>query len=604
MGDRAIPILSESPAVVFGAPGMHPVRRLQAGRMRIDYIGPAGSFGPVTYSIADVLHGVVPPSTFRGKYVLIGATAASQSDRVASPFLHRSDAHGDEHGVLMPGVEVLANAVTTILHGRFYSETSDWAAFLWAASVAALTLLVLDRTQGRFETARQAGSLALIALGVVLAGYLEYTRWRVIPPLVPALAGLVCAALSSLSYRAFFASAELDASIADLSRSSEALPAAAAGERAKSEWLPRGLEWKARKVRELNERLVERAGFVDQALRSVEDGLIITMRDGAITFANRSASAILNTPAKSLRGRNLLLRLGIDDHDLLDRVVSGRERIEREIEMPGVRTRRYILRLAAVPAGPDGAGEIVGIVASLSDITRHHELQQTKNDVIALVSHEMRTPLTAIQGMTELLANYELDAGRRKEIAAVINDEVKRLTGMITEYLDITRLESGATAVRKTPIRVDALLQRIVLLHEPAAARRRIPIQLEVERGMPALFADAGLLTRAVENLLSNAIKYGLDGVPILVRAARDGDAIAISVSDQGTGISEEHLSRIFDKFYRVPRVEDAGVPGTGLGLALVREIAELHGGAVTVTSEVGSGSTFTLRTPLRMEEA
>ena len=102
--------------------------------MTIDYIGPAGSFEPVTYSLVDVVQGAVPAERLRGKYVLIGATAASQGDRVASPFLHQTDAHADQHGVLMPGVEVLANALNTILRARFYSETGDLSAFLWAAA--------------------------------------------------------------------------------------------------------------------------------------------------------------------------------------------------------------------------------------------------------------------------------------------------------------------------------------------------------------------------------------------------------------------------------------------------------------------------------------
>jgi two-component system sensor histidine kinase SenX3 len=102
-----------------------------------------------------------------------------------------------------------------------------------------------------------------------------------------------------------------------------------------------------------------------------------------------------------------------------------------------------------------------------------------------------------------------------------------------------------------------------------------------------------------VENLVSNAIKYSPNNTQVTVTAARDGESVAISVADQGYGIPEADLSRIFEKFYRVPRVEDAGVPGTGLGLALVREIAELHGGTVTVASKINLGSTFTLRIPL-----
>jgi two-component system sensor histidine kinase SenX3 len=115
---------------------------------------------------------------------------------------------------------------------------------------------------------------------------------------------------------------------------------------------------------------------------------------------------------------------------------------------------------------------------------------------------------------------------------------------------------------------------------------------------LPTLVGDGDLLSRAVENLVSNAIKYSPGGTEVTVSASSDDSSVSIQVTDQGCGIPEANLARIFEKFYRVPRVEDAGVPGTGLGLSLVREIAELHGGSVAVRSEVSAGSTFTLRLP------
>ena len=270
---------------------------MQTGRITIDYIGPAGSFEPVTYSVSDVLSGVIPGSRFRGKYVLIGSTAASQGDRVASPFVHRTDAHADEHGVLMPGVEVLANALNTILRSRFYSETSDWSALFWAALIASATLLALDRSQGKLEAARMAGALAALAAATTLAAYLEFTRLLIFPPLVPGLFALASAAIMGLVRRSLAASTQLDAGIARLSQSSGILAAPHdQPDSPKRGWLPHGLEWKAQEIQQLNARLVERAQFVDLALKSVEDGLIIATSTGTITFANRSAAAISAGP--------------------------------------------------------------------------------------------------------------------------------------------------------------------------------------------------------------------------------------------------------------------------------------------------------------------
>ena len=595
-GEHSIPLeLAPSPSIVSqsGVPPVH----LNSGRMTIDYIGPSGSFDPVTYSLVDIVQGAVPAERLRGKYVLLGATAASQGDRLASPFVHLTDPHADQHGSLMPGVEVLANALNTILRQRFYSDTGDGTAFLWAFLVAAITLMALEFAQGPPEFARQAIALATVAILTFAAAWFEFLHLEIFPPVVPVSIAFASAAVLGLLSRNLAASSRLDQSIETLNQSS-AILVPPPGESVLSDrpWLPRGLEWKAQKIGQLNARLVERAKFVDQALRSVEDGLLIATPDTDITFANPRAAEILQSPGHRLEGQNLLDRLHLEP-DVLRRLVVDRVRVEREIEIPNHRSNRYILRMAAV-VSEDGTA--VGIVASLSDVTRQHELQQTKNDVIALVSHEMRTPLTAIQGMTELLANYEIDAPRRKELSAAINGEVKRLTAMITEYLDITRLESGATPLRKSPLKLEPVLQRTALMLEPVAEERGIRLSLRPPPLLPVVFADPDLLARALDNLVSNAIKYSPHGTVVSIEAAADARGIAITVTDQGYGIPEADLSRIFEKFYRVPRVEDAGVPGTGLGLALVRDIAELHGGSITVTSKVHQGSTFTLRIPQR----
>jgi two-component system phosphate regulon sensor histidine kinase PhoR len=694
--------------------------------MNIDYIGPAGSFAPHTFSLAEVLDGKIPPGSLRGKYVLVGATAASMGDRVASPFVHHADVRGDQHGALMPGVEVLANALNTILRSRFYTTTPDWLAFLFAALAAAMILGLLAMAQGRHELLKQVGALAGGAAGILLAGYLLFTRFLIFPPLTPGLVSFASAGILGLLRKLLITSRRLDSTIAEMARggasagpessaegaaesiagltgatavaifgpgeagqyrflagygalsmpgvnvgrpvtvqsergrpvrfylssaakegenemlvvplgepaetsgmlviahapgrrpSSEkiqlatAIASAAAGMATEtdaaatpSRWrLPRGVEAKARLLDRLNQRILARARFFDLALRSVEDGLVIAGADGRITFVNRRAAAYLGSNEQGLIGRNLFERLAEAEggaaavEEPLTRLLIDRNPIEREITIRGARPRRYILRVAAVSEGENPRSPVLGIVACLSDITRQHDLQQTKNDVMALVSHEMRTPLAAIQGMSELLAQYDLDRERRREMNTAINDEAKRLTLMITEYLDITRLESGATVLRRSPVRVESLVERSLLLLDPLAGQKRMRLVRRFEANLPAVLADPDLLARAVGNLVSNAIKYSPAGTEITVRVRADAGGVAVEVSDCGPGIPAADLDRIFEKFYRVPRVEDADTPGTGLGLALVREIAELHGGTVTVTSTVGAGSTFTLCIP------
>ena len=609
LGARTIRLDTAAPPVAIIPSASTQV--LHGGRMTIDFIGPAGSFGPVTYSLSDVVAGRVPAEKLRGKFVLIGATAASLGDRVASPFVRYTDARADQHGALMPGVEVLANAINVILSARYYTEASDLTAFLWGAAIAMLTLMLLEWAQGGREILKQLGVLLGMAALVLLASYLAFLKLLFYPPMVACLVAFACAGLLGLSRRSLVASARLDANIAELALSGDLLAPAGPGipgpyhwaqggpVSLSRGWLPKGLEWKARILSELNARLLDRAKFVNFALRSVEDGLLIADPEGLITFANRSAGAILGVPARGLVGQSLTHRLpGSVDAETLVRLVSERGHVEREIAIRGLRTLQYTLRLAAVSADEKGEGPVLGIVASLSDVTRQYELQQTKNDVISLVSHEMRTPLTAIQGMTELLAAYDVEPGRRREMNLAINDEVKRLTRMISGYLDITRLKSGATAMRLSPLRAESLLERILILLEPVAAQRQIRMVSNFPADLPPFLADADLLSRAVENLVSNAIKYSPDGTAVTLSARAEEEYVAIEVADHGYGIPAADLERVFEKFYRVPRVQDAGVPGTGLGLALVREIAELHHGSVSLRSEVNQGSTFTLRIP------
>jgi two-component system phosphate regulon sensor histidine kinase PhoR len=593
LGWRRIPLdTSASPVPIAQTQGRaNPAPVVPGGRMTIDAVGPAGSFGANTYSLADVAEGSVPPAKFHGKYVLIGATTGSP----------------------MPAVEVLANTVSTILRSRFYSDPSNWTAFFWVALIAAITVGLLEVAQGGHELLRQVAVLAGVAGAILLASYCAFTWLLMLPPLAPGLVSFASAGVLGLLLRSLDASARLDANIEELAYSGDLLAPAGSGIAGPYHhwvkggpvtlargWLPKGLEWKARTLSELNARLLERAKFVDLALRSVEDGLVIAAPDGRITFANRAAGAILGSTARGLVGQNLQRRLaGTLDDDTLARLVSDGVRIDREIVVRSARPRHYTLRMAPVSAGDAADGPVLGIVASLSDVTRQYELQQTKNDVISLVSHEMRTPLTAIQGMTELLAEYDVGPERRREMNLAINDEVKRLARMISEYLDITRLESGVTVLRPSPLHLETLIERVLVMLDPVAGQCGIRLVRNFAAGLPALVGDADLLSRAVENLVSNAIKYSPGGTDVTVSASNDDSAFSIQVADQGYGIPEAGLARIFEKFYRVPRVQDADVPGTGLGLSLVREIAELHGGSVTVRSEVNAGSTFTLRLPL-----
>ncbi|MDT5059780.1 MAG: hypothetical protein QOH63_239 [Acidobacteriota bacterium] len=773
LGTRTIPTATETFTVNLKTYDAHSrVDTLRADRMLIDYTGPPGSFSHQTFSFADVLDGRVSPQSFHGKYVLIGATAATLGDHVASPFVHAEGGTGEQHGELMPGVEVLANAMNTILRARFYHEVPDWLAALLAALVAAAVLGSLAIAQGRFESAKQIG--ALIGLLAIILGvsYIAFVYWFIVPPVVPALISFGVAAPLALLRRSLMTSYALNTRVAELTSANEWFPLSVpergganhlhsnptsliarltgantvaiyanksdAGERytlvasngttgiqslnkdeledavslaqlaphhsitednlqgtenlsgrllleeqqhtdseprarsfvfqiggaddlqgalligqlptqelrtdtlrlcveiaaayimrneAEKTWaqpssppwhLPRGVEWKTHALGSLHRRLLARTRFVDRALRSVEDGLIMADISGHIAFVNPRAAEILGITERALVGSDLFQRLKEVEHptiengqnmargerEMLMRLVIARAPVERQITVGGIPPRYYMLRLSAVTSTDDGAGQILGLVAALSDVTEQHELQEMKTDVMTLVTHELHTPLTAIQGMSEVLAQFEVNEERRREMHLAINEEAKRLARMINEYLDIARLESGARPLRLVPVRISTLIERALLLLDPLAAQREIRIVRRLAQNLPALLGDADLIAQALTNLIANAIKYSPVKTEIIVEARTTSDALLIEVADHGYGIPAEVLPRIFEKFYRVPRVEDADAPGTGLGLTLVREIVELHGGRVMVESEPGVGSIFSVRLPLSSESS
>ena len=214
VGSRKIPFdAAERNLFVINKDADSRLTTIQPMRMTIDYIG---AFAAQTISFADVLDGKISPEKFRGKYVLIGATAATLGDRIATPFVHAENADGDQHGDLMPGVEILANEINTILRERFYQNVSDSATAFGAALVAFAVLFLTGIAEGKFEAAKQIGGLGALFVLILLASYFAFTRAFIILPVVPLLASFGAATPLALLRRSLAASADLDLRIAEL----------------------------------------------------------------------------------------------------------------------------------------------------------------------------------------------------------------------------------------------------------------------------------------------------------------------------------------------------------------------------------------------------
>ena len=216
------------------------------------------------------------------------------------------------------------------------------------------------------------------------------------------------------------------------------------------------------------------------------------------------------------------------------------------------------------------------------------------------VTHEMRTPLSAIQGSSELISRYSLTEEKRQQIALLINSESKRLARMVEIFLNVERLSAGQMELKREAIPVKEMMEICVERVRPLAERKHIGITLEPIPEDLNLTGDRELMEYACYNLLTNAVKYSPQRTEVTASAWRDDALVRIAVKDQGIGMDQKEVKQIFQKFYRTKKAEESGEAGTGIGLSIVQQIVEQHGGRIEVTSRPGAGSCFTVVVPAR----
>jgi signal transduction histidine kinase len=229
------------------------------------------------------------------------------------------------------------------------------------------------------------------------------------------------------------------------------------------------------------------------------------------------------------------------------------------------------------------------------------EAERTRyQQAVQFVSHEMRTPLAAIQGSSDLMRRYRLSEEKQQQLAETIGSESRRLARMIEAFLSVEQLSAGQMELKQEVISAQEVLGICLERVRPLAERKQIRIRLEM--GEEALLAgDRELMEYAVYNLLTNAVKYSPAETEVSVRVSRDAGHVRISVQDQGMGMDRRELKQVFRKFYRTRGAEASGEAGTGIGLAIVEQIVTLHGGKIEVASQPGKGSCFTLVLPAQV---
>jgi PAS domain S-box-containing protein len=335
-------------------------------------------------------------------------------------------------------------------------------------------------------------------------------------------------------------------------------------------------------------------------LSATRDGLVVADDTGVVTTINRAACEILGVACDQVVGVRATIDslLGTESCETgADAGVCVPAEIEREIEMADPR------RIVYVRQDPirDSRGELLGSVVTLRDVTTERDVTQMKNEFVSTVSHELRTPLTSIKGYIDLILDG--DAGEvdeiQREFLGIVKENTDRLVQLINDMLDISRIESGRIHLNIQPLDVSESLIGTADTFRAVLDQKGHRLELDVEPDLPLVAGDRDRIGQVLINLTSNAIKYSPEGGVVTLGARAEGREVIVSVRDEGLGIAEENLPRMFEQFYRVDSAMTREIGGTGLGLSICKSIVELLGGRIWVETELGKGSTFSFSLPV-----
>lgn len=387
----------------------------------------------------------------------------------------------------------------------------------------------------------------------------------------------------------------------------EAAKSIAAGEYGKRVLLPTGDEVGALAA-SFNEMSVACANQIAQMdhdrqqllaiFRGMVEGVVVLDAEQSIQFLNEAAAQLLDTNLSAAQGRKIwhLFRhrqLG----EAVDRILASDDPLRCELEWAGPERKVFAVHGTRLPGEP-----IRGAVLVFHDITHLRKLERVRQDFVANVSHELKTPLAAIQATVETLLDGALqDSEHNVRFLERVRENADRLHRLVQDLLTLGRIESGQEIMEIQPIALQPLIESCLSRQSDRAKGKGLVLEQASADESVYVMADEDALAEIVDNLLDNAIKYTPQG-QIRVRWFREGDHAVLEVSDSGVGIPEKDLPRVFERFYRVDKARSRELGGTGLGLSIVKHLVHTLSGTITATSEVAVGSTFSVRLPAAAE--
>ncbi len=380
------------------------------------------------------------------------------------------------------------------------------------------------------------------------------------------------------------------------------------GERPGSRWpefdtvefekLSVGIQRLANRLKENILQLEHQNNQQTAVLASMAEGVVAFDTYHRVISLNQAAARLFDCDVRTVNGRPI--DEVIRDGQLLEfaaRTLEAEHPIEEDMDLGG-KQMRYLQ--AHGTALRSMQGRVLGAVIVLNDVTRLRRLENVRRDFVANVSHELKTPITSIKGFVETLLDGALhDSENAERFLRIVAQQSDRLNAIIEDLLSLSKIEEreDRSDIILDKASIGAVLDNAVGQCQTKARERDIRIHVSHDEDC-SVPMNAPLMEQAVINLLDNAIKYSDAGKQVHVSAQKSGAWLTVAVSDQGCGISQEHLPRVFERFYRVDKARSRKLGGTGLGLAIVKHIAQAHQGHVEVDSAVGQGSTFQIRLP------
>jgi PAS domain S-box-containing protein len=329
-------------------------------------------------------------------------------------------------------------------------------------------------------------------------------------------------------------------------------------------------------------------------LSSSADPILVIDQDSRVMLLNPAAERVFNVVASAVRGKPVSEVVGTD---VLLQLLSGEVENSSTIEWQDSSNKAFAPRVSDVC---EEDGSRIGRVLVLRDITHYKNLRENQAEFVSTVSHDLRSPLTYMQGYATMLPMVGELNEKQQGFADKIITGIAQMSDLVEKILDASRLDpEGNYQLKREPVDVVKMIYDVQGFHAPPAEKKGLALNVDIQPGLPILLLDEMMLKRALNNLVDNAVKYTPTGGAITIRAKTDKNMLIIDVQDTGLGISEENQKHLFERFRRVRRREHQTVKGSGLGLFIVKNVAQRHGGDTILTSREGEGSTFSIMIPM-----